>query len=75
VEQDKLPASTAATSMVWRKSTASSSNAPQCLEVAMKTGLVLVRDSKNAVGPDLTFSQSTWTGFLGTLSDGQFEVS
>jgi hypothetical protein len=62
------PAPAATHSLVWRKSTASgSSDSGGCLEVALTPDLVLVRDSKQAAGPDLTFASSVWTAFVDTL--------
>ncbi|MCF3962843.1 DUF397 domain-containing protein [Streptomyces fuscigenes] len=49
----------------WIKSSHSSNDGPQCVEVARTTGAVLVRDSKDADGPRLTFAASAWSGFLG----------
>jgi Domain of unknown function (DUF397) len=64
----ELPAPAATDSLVWRKSTASgSSDSGGCLEVALMPDLVLVRDSKQATGPDLTFASSVWTAFVDTL--------
>ena len=60
------PAATA-TNTAWRKSTASNSGGADCLEVALMPDLVLVRDSKDATGPRLAFTPSTWTGFVGAL--------
>jgi hypothetical protein len=62
-----LPTSAAADSLVWRKSTASGNDGSGCLEVALMPDLVLVRDSKHAMGPDLTFASSMWAVFVDTL--------
>ncbi|GIJ23929.1 DUF397 domain-containing protein [Micromonospora lutea] len=49
----------------WRKSTRSSSNGGNCVEVADKLpGVVGVRDSKNPTGPALTFTPTAWRTFL-----------
>jgi hypothetical protein len=66
VEQSQLPAPIP-TNTAWRKSTASNSGSPECLEVAMMPDLVLVRDSKNTTGPILRFAPPTWTGFIGAV--------
>ncbi|HEV8557492.1 MAG TPA: DUF397 domain-containing protein [Actinophytocola sp.] len=49
----------------WRKSSRSTSQA-NCVEIAHPTTTqqVAVRDSKNPVGPTLTFPTPTWTRFL-----------
>jgi hypothetical protein len=63
----ELPAPVATDSPVWRKSTASGSDSNSCLEVASMPDLVLVRDSKHATGPDLTFASARWAAFVDTL--------
>jgi hypothetical protein len=64
----ELPVPVAAHSPVWRKSTASGGGEnTACLEVAVMPDLVLVRDSKHATGPDLTFASSMWAAFVDTL--------
>jgi hypothetical protein len=68
VEQSQLPAPIPTSSTAWRKSTASSGGGnDQCLEVALRPDLVLVRDSKNTTGPILRFAPPTWTGFIGAV--------
>ncbi|MEU3455814.1 DUF397 domain-containing protein [Micromonospora sp. NPDC006766] len=48
----------------WRKSTRSSGNGGECVEVADNLpGLVAVRDSKDPAGPVLTFTPTAWTTF------------
>ncbi|MFG1955128.1 DUF397 domain-containing protein [Micromonospora sp. NPDC048830] len=49
----------------WRKSTKSGSNGGDCVEVADNLpGVVLVRDSKNRDGGTLTFTPTSWRGFV-----------
>jgi hypothetical protein len=67
VEHTELPAPDAIDSLVWRKSTASGGGGSNCLEVALTPDLVLVRDSKHATGPDLTFASSMWAAFVDAL--------
>jgi hypothetical protein len=64
---NELPASTAITSLVWRKSTASNGNQSACVEIAWNPGLILVRDSKDPGGHRLRFDQTAWQGFLGNI--------
>ncbi len=53
------------TGAIWRKSTRSSGNQGDCVEVADNLpGVVAVRDSKDRQGPALTFPPSTWAAFL-----------
>ncbi|MFF3892086.1 DUF397 domain-containing protein [Streptomyces sp. NPDC001812] len=50
----------------WFKSSYSdSSNPSDCVEVAISSGAVLIRDSKNARGPRLTLTPTAWADFLG----------
>ena len=50
---------------IWRKSTRSSGNQGDCVEVADNLpGVVGVRDSKDPTGPVLTFSRDTWRAFI-----------
>jgi hypothetical protein len=49
----------------WRKSTFSSSNGGQCVEVAQNLpDVVAVRDSKDPDGSALIFTADEWRSFL-----------
>ncbi|MCX4387694.1 DUF397 domain-containing protein [Micromonospora peucetia] len=49
----------------WRKTTRSSSNGGNCVEVADNLpGVVAVRDSKDPAGPALTFAPAAWHAFV-----------
>lgn len=53
------------TGAVWRKSTRSSTNGGECVEVARNLpGVVLVRDSKDSTGPALAFAPESWVSFV-----------
>jgi Domain of unknown function (DUF397) len=53
----------------WRKSSHSGANG-SCIEVACHApGAVVVRDSKNAAGPRLSFTAGQWTAFTGSLKE------
>ena len=52
----------------WRKSTYSSANGGQCVEVATD-GTVLIRDTTDRAGVMLSVSGAAWTAFLATLLD------
>ena len=55
---------------VWRKSSYSGASGG-CIEVAGNAqGLVAIRDSKNAEGPELTFVVTEWVRFVGQLQSG-----
>ena len=48
----------------WRKSSYSSDQGGECLEVAETAVAVALRDSKNPAGPILTIGPATFTRFL-----------
>ncbi|GAA1915701.1 DUF397 domain-containing protein [Streptomyces sodiiphilus] len=48
----------------WFKSSYSSNDGPECVEVAAVPGVVRVRDSKDAHGPQLAFGVDAWSDFL-----------
>ncbi|MFD7415500.1 DUF397 domain-containing protein [Kitasatospora purpeofusca] len=50
--------------LVWFKSSYSSNEGGECVEVAEATSAVLVRDSKDKSGPRLTFSPAAWEAFV-----------
>lgn len=52
--------------MDWRKSTYSSGNGGECVEVA-SDGVVLVRDTTNREGGTLAFSAAAWKQFLAAI--------
>ncbi|PZG07157.1 DUF397 domain-containing protein [Micromonospora craterilacus] len=53
------------TGAIWRKSTRSSGNQGNCVEVADNLATVVgVRDSKDRQGPVLTFTPETWRAFV-----------
>ncbi|RLL66271.1 DUF397 domain-containing protein [Streptomyces sp. Z26] len=54
----------AASGAVWFKSSHSSGEGGECVEVAAGGGGVLVRDSKNSAGPVLSVHPDGWTAFL-----------
>lgn len=47
----------------WKKSSYSSNDGPECVEVAAATGAVQVRDSKDVTRPGLAVSPAGWTAF------------
>jgi hypothetical protein len=53
------------TGAIWRKSTRSSGNSGDCVEVAGNLpGLVGVRDSKDPAGPVLVVDPAAWRAFV-----------
>jgi hypothetical protein len=59
----------------WRKSSYSSANGGQCVEVARNLpGVVAVRDSKDPDGPKLMFSHAVWRAFTAAVQDGELDL-
>lgn len=54
-----------ASDLEWFKSSYSTNDGPDCVEVAAAVSAVLVRDSKNAPGPQLGFQPPAWAAFVG----------
>lgn len=48
----------------WIKSSYSTNDGPECVEVAAAPGAVCVRDSKNVRGPQLGFAPDAWADFV-----------
>ncbi|MEV6161093.1 DUF397 domain-containing protein [Streptomyces sp. NPDC052052] len=64
------PSAGDASELEWFKSSySSSSEGDSCIEVATTSGVVRVRDSKVAQGPQLAFPSSAWAGFVSFASD------
>ncbi|WP_188284756.1 DUF397 domain-containing protein [Streptomyces sp. CBMA29] len=62
--------------LTWHKSSYSSSNGGDCVEVATNCpNAVPVRDSKDPHGPTLTFTPTAWTAFLTTLKSHHLPTS
>ena len=55
---------TDSSALVWIKSSYSSNDGPDCVEVAATPTTVRVRDSKDPRGPQLAFSPEAWTAFV-----------
>ena len=59
------------TGAVWRKSSYSSANGGQCVEVAaILPGTVAVRDSREPAGPALAFTPHQWAAFIAQIKYG-----
>ncbi|MFD9101411.1 DUF397 domain-containing protein [Streptomyces virginiae] len=50
--------------LAWVKSSYSTADGPNCVEVAHTPGTVLVRDSKRPEGARLAVTPDAWTGFV-----------
>lgn len=59
----------------WRKSTYSTGNGNNCVEIArVRPGRIVVRDSKHPDGPRLTFSPAEWRAFVGGVRSGRHDL-
>ena len=59
---------------VWRKASYSGGSGGQCVEVTKHGGVGAVRDSKNAHGPVLAFSETRLAGFVTGVRAGRFRA-
>ncbi|MET7650325.1 DUF397 domain-containing protein [Streptomyces sp. NPDC005486] len=64
-----LKASAADAKLEWIKSSYSTADGPDCVEVATALDHILVRDSKIPHGPRLALPPTTWTAFLPFVTD------
>lgn len=55
----------------WRKSSYSTGNGGNCVEVGTGRQLIAVRDSKDPNGPALAFSRGDWDVFIRHIKDGR----
>jgi hypothetical protein len=63
------------TRAVWGKSSYSSGNGGNCVEVARNLpGVVAVRDSQDPDGPKLMFSRAAWQAFTAAVRDREFDL-
>ncbi|GGX03881.1 DUF397 domain-containing protein [Streptomyces chryseus] len=63
-----LKPSGSASALEWTKSSYSTNDGPNCVEVATGCGTVHVRDSKSVHGPQLGFAPGSWADFLAYAS-------
>ncbi|MEU8887445.1 DUF397 domain-containing protein [Streptomyces sp. NPDC048442] len=63
------PSADSTSILTWIKSSYSSNEGPECVEVAATPGTVHIRDSKDPQGPLLAFGHSEWSAFLSITSD------
>jgi hypothetical protein len=59
--------------LVFRKSRHSSDG--NCVEVGSLGSRVLLRDSKDQLGPVLSFGHAEWSAFLAGVRDGEFDLT
>ncbi|MFF3456046.1 DUF397 domain-containing protein [Streptomyces sp. NPDC002730] len=58
------PSADHAAGLKWFKSSYSTSEGPECVEVASAPGTVHVRDSKDKAGAQLAFTDGSWAAFV-----------
>ncbi|AUH45083.1 DUF397 domain-containing protein [Streptomyces sp. CMB-StM0423] len=58
----------------WCKSSFSGSES-ECVELAIRDGAVLARDSKNRTGAVLAFTPTAWSDFLAAVVSGELAGS
>ncbi|MEU7822105.1 DUF397 domain-containing protein [Catellatospora sp. NPDC049133] len=57
----------------WKKSSRSDGQGANCVEIAIMTDTVGVRDSKNRRGAVLAYTADEWTAFLAGVKAGEFD--
>ncbi len=62
------PSARSTSGLTWVKSSYSTNDGPQCVEVAAAPTAVHVRDSKNIPGPELGFAPGAWAEFVSYAS-------
>lgn len=62
--------------MNWRKSSRSTSNGGNCVEVASVPGgrRIATRDSKQPTGPILEYGRPEWRRFIDQVKRGTFDL-
>ncbi|MEV5433109.1 DUF397 domain-containing protein [Streptomyces sp. NPDC052701] len=63
------PSAGSSSELEWFKSSYSTNDGPECVEVAATPGTVRVRDSKNKQGPQLAFRSQEWAAFVSYAAD------
>ncbi|WP_435608445.1 DUF397 domain-containing protein [Streptomyces sp. C10-9-1] len=64
----KTKVGTPGAGLVWIKSSYSSEEGGECVEVAERPGSIHVRDSKDTNRPGFVVDASVWTAFVGFAS-------
>jgi len=63
-----------ATTGEWLRSSYSTGSGSTCVEVSIRPNGVVVRDSKNPLGPQLYFTKQEWRVFLLGVRANEFDV-
>ncbi|MDK1476368.1 DUF397 domain-containing protein [Streptomyces sp. 549] len=59
------------TELAWFKSSYSGGGGGNCVEVAVRTETVLIRDSKDVERPSLAVSRDAWSAFTTLAADSR----
>ena len=59
----------------WRRSGACTGADATCVEVLVRDGKVIVRDSKDTDGPTLRFTALEWRAFVRGVRAGDFDLA
>ncbi|WP_086690016.1 DUF397 domain-containing protein [Streptomyces recifensis] len=65
---NRIPFAEAASGLGWIKSSYSTAEGPDCVEIAAAPATIHVRDSKNPDGPRLALTPAAWATFLPHIS-------
>ncbi|WP_455357191.1 DUF397 domain-containing protein [Streptomyces sp. SYSU K217416] len=68
------PSTDVAPEGAWFKSSYSSDGTGNCVEAAHLPTEVGVRDSKDKQGPALVFPRFSWSAFVASIRDGEFDT-
>jgi hypothetical protein len=63
------PSASSTAGLTWFKSSYSSNEGPDCVEVAPAPGTAHVRDSKDRHGPQLAVGRAGWSAFVSYAAD------
>lgn len=61
---NRIPSAEAASGLGWIKSSYSTAEGPDCVEIAAAPATIHVRDSKYPEGPRLALTPDAWASFL-----------
>ncbi|MFD8963462.1 DUF397 domain-containing protein [Streptomyces sp. NPDC059568] len=69
-QETHRPSTNLAPEPAWSKSSYSSQDGGNCVEIADLTGAVGIRDSKDKTGPALVVPAAAWTFFVDLVTAG-----
>ena len=63
------PSARDSSTLKWFKSSYSTNEGPECVEVAFAPDTIHIRDSKHVQGPQLAFAPQQWATFVSYAAD------